>query len=57
MAFTCYLLLNADYDLLKLKNVPPSYEKLYSCVFFFVAVLTTSFSVNSLGLRPLVMRV
>ena len=35
MAFTCYLLLNADYDSLKLKNVAPSYEKLYSYIFFF----------------------
>ena len=51
MAFTCYLLLNTDYNSLKLKNVPPSYERLYSCVFLFIAVLGTLFTVSSLGLR------
>ena len=30
-----YLLLNTDSDSLKLRNVPPSNEKLHSCVFLF----------------------
>jgi hypothetical protein len=57
MAFTCYLLLNAYSDSLKLRNLPQINNKLHSCVFFSVALLRTLFTVSRLGLRPFVMYV
>ena len=48
MAFTCYLLLKAESDSLKLRNLPLSNAKLYSCVFIFVALLRTLFMVSRL---------
>jgi hypothetical protein len=55
MAFTCYLLLNAYSDSLKLINLPQINDKLHSCVFLPVALLGTSFTVSRLGLRSFVM--
>jgi hypothetical protein len=57
MVFTCYFLLNAYSDSLKLKNLPQSNDELHSCVFFSVALLRTLFTVSRLGLRPFVMHV